>query len=306
MRRADAATPLDSGAGSGAGSPVVIFESDVSLRSDVAIGRRALSGVENAALSLASAATAAWLCAPRWKRRCLVALGGGVGVGVGGGGVGVGQSTNWRPLLRLALAVFVEALAVVLLQRAAYAGLFARPNLFNDVTAIVPTASSRFCSVPFGPSSSSSSSLLPGTSSTGGGGDGGGDDELLVHYLDVSPKRGDAGANGLAVGVHCAHGFGASSLSFLPTAPFLAAKLCARVVAHDQPGFGLTHRPPLRRRRTRRRAEATKDADEEGGEKEEEEEEEGGGLAGRTSEAEAGAEAASGASEPSLRCRRTR
>lgn len=45
-------------------------------------------------------------------------------------------------------------------------------------------------------------------------------------------------------GIHLHHGFGASSLSYLPLLPRLAGQLGARTgVAHDAPGFGFTDRP---------------------------------------------------------------
>jgi len=44
--------------------------------------------------------------------------------------------------------------------------------------------------------------------------------------------------------IHASHGFGASSLSFLPVIPKLAKRLNARtVLAHDAAGFGFTDRP---------------------------------------------------------------
>ena len=43
--------------------------------------------------------------------------------------------------------------------------------------------------------------------------------------------------------IYCNHGFGASSLSFLPVLPSLTERLRARLsVAHDAPGFGFTDR----------------------------------------------------------------
>ena len=75
-----------------------------------------------------------------------------------------------------------------------------------------------------------------------------------VHYLRYDaapppppsspgrPRRFDA--------LHCSHGFGASSLSWLPSLPALTDRLGARVgLAHDAVGFGFTDRPPARRGR---------------------------------------------------------
>ena len=45
--------------------------------------------------------------------------------------------------------------------------------------------------------------------------------------------------------IHFNHGFGASSLSWLPAIPSLVKKLGGKVgIAHDAPGFGFTDRPP--------------------------------------------------------------
>jgi pimeloyl-ACP methyl ester carboxylesterase len=64
---------------------------------------------------------------------------------------------------------------------------------------------------------------------------------LGVHYLEYSnttpqPKRFDA--------IYVNHGFGASSLSWLPALPSLVQRLGARVgLGHDAIGFGFTDRP---------------------------------------------------------------
>jgi len=62
-----------------------------------------------------------------------------------------------------------------------------------------------------------------------------------IHFLEYNK-----GTNGNTT-VHVNHGFGASSLSWLPTLPSLATKLQAGcITAHDAPGFGLTQRPQNR------------------------------------------------------------
>jgi pimeloyl-ACP methyl ester carboxylesterase len=65
-------------------------------------------------------------------------------------------------------------------------------------------------------------------------------DTLGVHYLkcQANPKRPVR-----FQALHCNHGFGASSLSWLPALPSLMDRLGARVaLAHDAPGFGFTDR----------------------------------------------------------------
>jgi pimeloyl-ACP methyl ester carboxylesterase len=67
-----------------------------------------------------------------------------------------------------------------------------------------------------------------------------------VHYLKYSKKKEIKGGGSIiplvdAVYVH--HGFGASSLSWLPTLPSLVHRLGARVgLGHDMVGFGFTDR----------------------------------------------------------------
>lgn len=84
---------------------------------------------------------------------------------------------------------------------------------------------------------------------------------LLSQYETVTPISSAHDVNpGVPIGVHSIqyanlknnkyaaiylhHGFGASSLSWLPVLPSLVARLGARVgIAHDAPGFGFTDRP---------------------------------------------------------------
>ena len=70
-----------------------------------------------------------------------------------------------------------------------------------------------------------------------------------VHYLEYSNHASTTGSGDEERGyaydaIHFNHGFGASSLSWLPAIPSLTKRLNARVgLAHDAPGFGFTDRP---------------------------------------------------------------
>lgn len=68
-----------------------------------------------------------------------------------------------------------------------------------------------------------------------------GKEPLGVHYLQCQSKRAMMPR---FQAMHCNHGFGACSLSWLPALPRLMDRLGARVaLAHDAPGFGFTDRP---------------------------------------------------------------
>jgi len=69
-----------------------------------------------------------------------------------------------------------------------------------------------------------------------------------VHYLQYDRRRWPTTASGTGTGrydyLSLHHGFGASSLSWLPALPPLVEMLgSSRGVAHDAPGFGFTDRP---------------------------------------------------------------
>lgn len=67
---------------------------------------------------------------------------------------------------------------------------------------------------------------------------------LNTHYLSYQPFDQNKKCNFDCI--HFNHGFGASSLSWLPVIPSLAKKMNAKVaIAHDSPGFGLTERPKI-------------------------------------------------------------
>ena len=73
---------------------------------------------------------------------------------------------------------------------------------------------------------------------------------LGVHYLEYHNPifRNNSGSAGLRPqwdAIYMNHGFGASSLSWLPTMPSLVHRLQAAVgLGHDAAGFGFTDRPP--------------------------------------------------------------
>ena len=63
---------------------------------------------------------------------------------------------------------------------------------------------------------------------------------ILVHYLKYLPNHNETKFDA----IYFNHGFGASSLSWLPSLTSITHKLNARLsLAHDATGFGLTQRP---------------------------------------------------------------
>ena len=71
-----------------------------------------------------------------------------------------------------------------------------------------------------------------------------------VHYLSHEPKSESLSSKIGFDCIHFNHGFGASSLSWLPAIPSLTTKLNAKIgIAHDAPGFGFTDRPKTFMRR---------------------------------------------------------
>lgn len=61
-----------------------------------------------------------------------------------------------------------------------------------------------------------------------------------VHYLKF--EKDDIAQKNFIDLIHVNHGFGASSLSWLPVIPYLANAFNSTVVGHDAPGFGFTDR----------------------------------------------------------------
>lgn len=72
-------------------------------------------------------------------------------------------------------------------------------------------------------------------------------DPIGVHFLEYENKNDALSTTQTEYkfdAIHFNHGFGASSLSWLPVIPSLMNKLGGRVsIAHDAPGFGFTDRP---------------------------------------------------------------
>ena len=77
-------------------------------------------------------------------------------------------------------------------------------------------------------------------------------DPVGVHYLQYENQAAQSESTNDSQpeeykfdAIHFNHGFGASSLSWLPAIPSLMTKLGGKVaIAHDAPGFGFTDRPP--------------------------------------------------------------
>lgn len=70
-----------------------------------------------------------------------------------------------------------------------------------------------------------------------------------VHFLEYT-NDDRAESNYRFDAVHFNHGFGASSLSWLPALPSIVHRIGGRVgIAHDAPGFGFTDRPPTKGKR---------------------------------------------------------
>ena len=67
---------------------------------------------------------------------------------------------------------------------------------------------------------------------------------LGVHYLECQQSQQQQDPPTQFQALYFNHGFGASSLSWLPAIPSLMTRLGGRVaLAHDAPGFGFTDRP---------------------------------------------------------------
>jgi len=77
--------------------------------------------------------------------------------------------------------------------------------------------------------------------------------KMGVHFLEYENEESKSigfSPNHKFDAIHFNHGFGASSLSWLPAIPSLVKKLGGRVgLAHDAPGFGFTDRPSATGRR---------------------------------------------------------
>ena len=70
-------------------------------------------------------------------------------------------------------------------------------------------------------------------------------DPIGVHFLEYNNDLSSTPSNDFHFdAIHFNHGFGASSLSWLPAIPSLVNKLGGKIgIAHDAPGFGFTDRP---------------------------------------------------------------
>ena len=69
-------------------------------------------------------------------------------------------------------------------------------------------------------------------------------DPIGVHFLEYKNEDHEPDHEYQFDAIHFNHGFGASSLSWLPAIPSLTKRLKGRVsIAHDAPGFGFTDKP---------------------------------------------------------------
>mmetsp|Transcript_14860 Transcript_14860/g.42848 ORF Transcript_14860/g.42848 Transcript_14860/m.42848 type:complete len:595 (+) Transcript_14860:98-1882(+) len=165
---------------------------------------------------------------------------------IGGGSSGssvVIDHINWRRTVGLFAKFALRALLIGTLATTAIQEAFLRPSRIDTATLVergwLPSPLSRFDSIQ-------STIAIPslGNTNTELG-------PLGVHYLrcgsgDSAPSRRQQRFDVL----HCNHGFGASSLSWLPALPSLAERIGAGVgLAHDAVGFGFTSRPKASRGR---------------------------------------------------------
>jgi hypothetical protein len=117
-----------------------------------------------------------------------------------------------------------KALVAGFLSRAVIQGVFLPPTRISTTNLVqnyfLPSALSRYEPV-----------VLPGK------------DSLGVHYLECQVSQQQDQPTQFQA-LYFNHGFGASSLSWLPAIPSLMTRLGGRIaLAHDAPGFGFTDRP---------------------------------------------------------------
>ena len=160
-------------------------------------------------------------------------------LGGGGSSSAIIDHMDWRRTVGLFAKFALRALLIGTMATTAIQEAFLRPSRIDTATLLekgwLPSTLSRFDSIK------TRCSSIPSLGNTN-------TDhlELGVHYLRY------ASANNYATSkrkqrfdvMHCNHGFGASSLSWLPALPALASRIGARVaLAHDAVGFGFTDRP---------------------------------------------------------------
>lgn len=158
----------------------------------------------------------------------------------GSGSGGVIDHIDWRRTVGLFAKFALRAVLIGTMTTTAIQETFLRPSRIDTPTLAgrgwLPSSLSRFDSVQTKIPSLDNSNTDLG---------------LGVHYLRYDPAvNGSLKCQKRFDVLHCNHGFGASSLSWLPALPSLADRIGARVgLAHDAVGFGLTERPKASRGR---------------------------------------------------------
>ena len=159
----------------------------------------------------------------------------------GGGSSSAIDHVAWRRTVGLFAKFALRALLIGTMATTAIQEAFLRPSRIDTPTLLekswLPSSLSRFDSIQI-PCSS-----IPSLGNTNT------DLELGVHYLRYASADHASFKRKQCFDVlHCNHGFGASSLSWLPALPALASRIGARVaLAHDAVGFGFTDRPKASR-----------------------------------------------------------
>ena len=159
-------------------------------------------------------------------------------LGGGGRSSAIIDHMDWRRAVGLFAKFAIRALLIGTIATTAIQEAFLRPSRIDTPILLekgwLPSTLSRFDSIQ------TRCSSIPSLGNTNT------DLELGVHYLRYAGADNNASSKRkMRFDVlHCNHGFGASSLSWLPALPALASRIGARVaLAHDAVGFGFTDRP---------------------------------------------------------------
>ena len=153
------------------------------------------------------------------------------------------EHNSWRKTVGLFARFALRALIIGAMTTTVIQEAFLRPSRIDTTTLVargwLPSSLSRFDSIQ-------ATIAIPslGNASTELG-------PLGVHYLRYGSDDSSLPSREQRFDVlHCNHGFGASSLSWLPALPSLAERIGARVgLGHDAVGFGFTDRPKASRGR---------------------------------------------------------
>jgi len=153
------------------------------------------------------------------------------------------EHNSWRKTVGLFARFALRALIIGAMTTTVIQEAFLRPSRIDTKTLVargwLPSSLSRFDPIQ-------ATIAIPslGNASTELG-------PLGVHYLRYDSDDSSLPSRQQRFDVlHCNHGFGASSLSWLPALPSLAERIGARVgLSHDAVGFGFTDRPKASRGR---------------------------------------------------------